>query len=435
MVFNRPNHTDYYDDENLMTIVDYQTPRREEDISHQNADKSVAIATSSGSSSRVVEDRLFVTERFGPLRLETDQIFTPMSYIEAGELVSIEVVTDNPYLQVYLELDDYKNKEPKGITPAELITRGRSEYSERHFYVEDRGTDGDYVMKYHPRKTDVYKERIQIILSNSIKKTKMLYGAGFTYLARGGLPAPATLPFKGGGTFESPGMQSVNLDTIQAAIARPLGTEAYAAPNTYNTAALDNTLLDVATLHPYLGEAGRPNLALEPGVNTAVHRAVFFPPGVQATSTSDAATILTSAYPGSEGATSQQQIIIYANATEVETVATGDLATLNALTDNLYVRDGSKVHFPGNIVSIQRYNTGTSAFIPFTGANGDGAYLITVSPGLNYTPDKVVLDRMSIDTTRSSNKALGVVTPANTKPAIVIREVIVRRKKQKSLVG
>ena len=230
-------------------------------------------------------------------------------------------------------------------------------------------------------------------------------------------------------------MNAVNLDTIQAAIARPIGTEAYAAPNTYNAAALDNTLLEVAALHPYLGEAGRPNLALEPGVNTAVHRAVFFPPGVQATSTSDAATILTTAYPGSDGATSQQQIIIYANATEVETVATGDLATLTAVTDNLYVRDGSKVHFPGNIVSIQRYNTGTSAFIPFTGANGDGAYLITVSPGLNYTPDKVVLDRMSIDTTRSSNKALGVVTPANTKPAIVIREVIVRRKKQKSLVG
>jgi hypothetical protein len=435
MVFNRPNHTDYYDDENLMTIVDYQTPRREEDISHQNADKSVAIATSSGSSSRVVEDRLFVTERFGPIKLETDQIFTPMSYIEAGELVSIEVVTDNPYLQVYLELDDYKNKEPKGITPAELITRGRSEYSERHFYVEDRGTDGDYVMKYHPRKADVYKERIQIILSNSIKKTSMLYGAGFTYLARGGLPAPATLPFKGGGTFESPGMNSVNLDTIQAAIARPIGTEAYAAPNTYNASALTDMLLDVATLHPYLGEAGKPNLAIEPGVNTAVHRAVFFPPGVQATSTSGAATINTSAYPGSESATSQQQIMVYADATEVETVATGALATLNATTNNLYVRDGSKVHFPGNIVSIQRYNTGTSAFITFTGANGDGAYLITVSPGLNYTPDKVVLGNMSIDTTRSSTKALGVVTPANTKPVIVIREVIVRRKKQKSLVG
>jgi hypothetical protein len=435
MVFNRPNQKDYYDDENLMTIVDYQTPRREEDLSHQNSDKSIAIETSSGSASRVVEDKFFVTERFGPIRLASDQIFTPISYIEAGELVSIEVVTDNPYLQVYLELDDYKNKEPKGITAAELITRGRSEYSERHFYVEDRGTDSDYVMKYHPRKTDVYKERIQIILSNSIKKTKMLYGAGFSYLSRGGLPAPATLPFKGGGTFESPGMNGANLDTIQAAITRPFGTEAYAAPNTYNAAALDNTLLDVAALHPYLGEAGRPLLSLEPGVDTTVHRAVFFPPGVQATSTSGAATINATAYPGTEGATSQQQIMVYATATEVETVATGDLSTLTAVTDNLYVRDGSKVHFPGNIVSIQRYNTGTSAFVAFTGANGDGAYLITVSPGLNYTPDKVVLDKMSTDTDRSSTKALGVVTPANAKPAIVIREVIVRRKKQKSLVG
>jgi hypothetical protein len=188
-------------------------------------------------------------------------------------------------------------------------------------------------------------------------------------------------------------------------------------------------------LHPYLGEAGRPNLALEPGVNTAVHRVVFFPPGVQATSTSGAAAINTTPYPGSSGATSQQQIIIYANATEVETVATGDLATLDAIVDNLYVRDGSKVHFPGNIASIQRYNTGTSAFITFTGANGDGAYLITLSPGLNYTPDKVILDQMSTDTTRGSNQALGVVTPANAKPVVIVREIIIRRKKQKSLVG
>lgn len=436
MVFNRPKNTDIYDDENLMTIVDYQTPRRVEDLNHQNADKSVVVDTTSGKASRVIEDRLFVTERYGPIRLATDEVFTPISYIEAGELVSIEVVSDNPYLQIYLELDDYKNQEPNGVSAAELITKGRTEYSERHFYVEDRGPDGGYVMKYHPRKTDVYKERIQIGISNNIKKSGgLLYGLGSNYLSRGGLPSPATLSFRAGGTFDSPGMNGVNLDTIQAAIARPIGTESYSAPNTVNFSALEDLFLPTAVLHPYLGEAGKPNLAIEPGVTDAVHRAVFFPPGVTATSTSGAAVAAASpSYPGHSSGNSEQQIIIYGTAAENETVATGDLATL-ALLKRIYLRDGSKVHFPGQITNIQRYNTGTSAFITFTGANGDGAYLITLSPGLNYTPDKIVLDRMSVDSDRTSTKAIGVVTPANPLPTAIVREVIVRRKKQRSLVG
>ena len=435
MTFNKPRQADYYDDENLMTIVDYQTPRREEDLNHKNADKAIVVDSTGTKKSRIVEEQFYVTERFGPLRLATDESFTPISYIEAGELISIEVVSDNPYLQVYLELDDYKNKEPAGVTAAELMTRGRTEYSERHFYVEDRGPDGGYVMKYHPRKTDVYKERIQIGVSNSIKKSNSIYGLISDYTSRGGIPTPATLPFGAGGTFDAPSLANSNLDNIENAIARPIGIEPYAAPLRSNLAALEDMLLDVAVSHPYIGEAGRPTLTTDPGVTDAVHRVVFFPPGVTATGTSGATPIDTAAvpYPGSSQNNSEQQIMIYGSAAESETVATGDLATLSTL-DRLFVRDGAKVHFPGQIMSIQRYNTGTSAFITFTGSNGDGAYLITLSPGLNYTPEKIIIDDMLLDG-RNSTKCFGVVTNANTKPTVIVREIIIRRKKKKSLVG
>ena len=432
-MMNRSRKSDYYDDENLMTIVDYQTPRRDTDITHKNSTSPVALPPQSATS-KVVEDSLFVTERFGPVKLASGEVFEPVSYIESGELVSIEVVCDNPYAQVYLELDDYKNKEPGGETAAELISKGKTEYSERHFYVEDQGVDGGYVLKYHPRKSDKYTDRIRINVKNNIKKSKALYGKGLTYTSRGSLPSPAIPSFMGGGTFESPGMGNVTLDNMQNAIARPIGGEAYEAPNVYNTAALDNEMLELGALHPYLGLAGKPSLTLETGIADTIHRAVFFPPGVQATTTTGATAPSTVNYPGSTSQYSEQQIIIYGTAAESDTAGSDTCATLVA-GKRLYVRDGDKVHFPGEITNIKRYNSGTAEFVNFTGTEGTGAYLVTVQPGLNYVPDKVILDNMSTDTDRSSTKALGVVTSIDKTPTLIIREIIVRRKKVKSLVG
>jgi len=432
-MMNKRKSTDYYDDENLMTIVDYHEQRRIEDISPKVAPSSVALPPQS-SGSKTVGDVHFVTERFGPLALPLDEIFEPISFIEAGELVSIELVTDSPYAQIYLELDDFKNREPNGESAASLIAKGKTEYSERHFYVENNGVDGGFVMKYHPRKTDSYKSRIRISVRNNIKKSKDLYGKGLSYTSRGGLPSPAIPSYMGGGTFEAPGMGDVSLDNMQNAIARPIGTNPYEAPNVYNTAALDDEMLELGALHPYLGRAGKPSLALETGVADAVHRAVFFPPGTQATTTAGATAPVTTSYPGTTTQYSEQQIIIYGTAAESDTLGSDTLTTLVA-GKRLYIRDGDKVHFPGEITNIKRYDSGGSAFVNFTGSEGTGAYLVTVQPGLNYTPDKVVLDNMSTDTGRTSTRALGVVTSLDAKPTIIVRELVVRRKKRKSLVG
>ena len=117
---------DYYDDENMMTIVDYAVPRTAEDINHPNVDKSVMLpAQPAKKTEEVVEESIFVTIRQGPLRLKAGEQLDVLNVIEGGELVSIEIVTDNPYLATFLELDDYRNKEPVGITAAELLMRGR----------------------------------------------------------------------------------------------------------------------------------------------------------------------------------------------------------------------------------------------------------------------------------------------------------------------
>ena len=48
---------DYYDDENMMTIVDYAVPRTAEDINHPNVDKSVMLpAQPAKKTEEVVEE-------------------------------------------------------------------------------------------------------------------------------------------------------------------------------------------------------------------------------------------------------------------------------------------------------------------------------------------------------------------------------------------
>ena len=87
---------DYYDDENMMTIVDYAVPRTAEDINHPNVDKSIMLpAQPVKRTEEVVEESVFVTTRQGPLRLKSGEQLEVLNQIEGGELVSIEIVTDN----------------------------------------------------------------------------------------------------------------------------------------------------------------------------------------------------------------------------------------------------------------------------------------------------------------------------------------------------
>ena len=60
--------------------------------------------------SMVRKDERFVTQTFGPMVLASGEVFDIINTKEAGELVYVKIVTDNPYASVLLELDDYRNK-------------------------------------------------------------------------------------------------------------------------------------------------------------------------------------------------------------------------------------------------------------------------------------------------------------------------------------
>ena len=69
-----------------------------------------------------VDERLIITE-FNNLVIDSGRNFDVLDIAEAGELHSVVVVSDNPYLQVYLQVDDFRNAEPNGITVAELLSQ------------------------------------------------------------------------------------------------------------------------------------------------------------------------------------------------------------------------------------------------------------------------------------------------------------------------
>ena len=436
---------DYYDDENMMTIVDYAVPRTAEDINHPNVDKSIMLpAQPVKRTEEVIEESVFVTTRQGPLRLKAGEQLDVLNVIEGGELVSIEVVTDNPYLATFLELDDYRNKEPVGITAAELLMRGRDEFSEREFYVEDRRPDGMYVVKYHPRRPDVYKDRIKIQLRNEIRKTNQVFGQieNQTYRSRGGLPSPQNLGFLGGSFIKDPligAREAMEDNHIEDIIARPVNSEPYNV-SIPNQAAMADALLDLGVLHPFVGEAGKVKLTHAPAGGAVTVK--FGEPREKVTTTTGSDPVNAHPWPGHAAAgtsyTSEQQIIIYEGRAEAEDSILSSLQfdQLPEERQRLFVRLGDTIYFPGIVTHFSRYNRTTNEFVG-SGPGADaavepkGAILLTVSPGLPFNPGTIYVE----DGQNPPFGSIGKITTANDTPEIIIKEITVRRRRKRHLVG
>lgn len=442
---------DYYDDENMMTIVDYSISRTPEDINHPNVDKSIQLPpTPEKKTEEVVEESIFVTTRQGPFRIKAGELVEVLNVIEGGELVSIEIVADNPYLATFLQMDDYRNKDQIGITAAELLMRGRDEYSEREFYVEDRRPDGMYVVKYHPRRPDEYKDTIKIQLRNEIRRTNQVFGhlENLSYVSRGGLPSPQNLGFLAGGYVTDPAIaapQTVEESYISEILAKPANAEPYnvAIPN---VAARKNATLDLGASHPFVGEAGR-CVFTQASAGGAV-TVKFGEPGEKVVDLTAAADVNTHEWPGhvigDSNYPSEQQIIIYAGRAEDHTtiLSTSVLGTdANQLPNErqrLFIRQGDTMYFPGIITHWQRFNRSTSQFESTGPAHNPdagepkGAILLTVSPGLPFKPGTIYIEDGQTET---SHGTIGSIANANPTPEIIVKEVTVRRRRKRHLVG
>ena len=414
-----------------MEIVDYSTPRRGEDLSSPNVTRSTAIVADTPRS-QVIEERIFITERRGPVTIGSDEQIEVLNLIEAGEIVSIEVVSDNPYLGLYLELDDYKNKEPNGITAAELLMRGRNEYSEREFYAEDRRNDGTYVVKYHPRKSDKYTDKIRLIVRNDIRKNNELYGYQSGYTSRGNIPSPSKLGYLGGGSFTDPAISALGVSgstdnpLIMNALTRPLGVQPYNV-NIVNENVRNNPLLPVGESHPYVGGMGKVLLTID-DYDVDNPRVKFFPIGTAASGTTGAPSAVATPWPGNSiNGSSRQQIAIYAGSAESETATfTNPYVSRFEIGSRVWFKDGDTIHFPGKLTAVHKYDQATSQFVAYDGSATplDGGYILTVEPGLKLTPT-------SFDV--GDYNDYGYLRDGS--PKATVHEIVVRRVRTKYLNG
>jgi len=436
-----------------MEIVDYSTPRRGEDLSNPNATTRSTAVVADSPRSRVVEQRIFVTERRGPLLLPSDEAVEVLNLIEAGEIISIEVVSDNPFTSVYLELDDYKNQEPNGVTAAELLTRGRDEYSEREFFAEDRQKDGTYVVKYHPRKADKYTDKVRILVRNDLRKAS-LFDQNTTqrFQSRGGLPTPQHIPFMAGGALTVPQAKNiVQMGTEVFSNTIVKNPESYYV-NAFNLTALENSLLETVPFNPYEGEAGKISITQISTAGATQPFIVFGEPGATSVNGVDLSTIptmLPKPWPGSlKGADftgSRQAIIIYGDNTETLTtnidvaggVAIGSFPAQGSNNKPMVFRNGSELYFPGRLIESYVYRGGL--WLPFPDPSTynpatEGAILYIMDPGLNFKPPNMELTD-NTDENLAKYVSFGLIDNARDTPHIFIKEIVVRRIRTKYLQG
>lgn len=430
-----------------MPIVDYSTPRRGEDLTSPNAgqpkDTVVLPSSEVHQTTRVIEESLFITERVGPVILKSGEAIDVVSLTgEAGDIVSIEVVTDNPYTGVYLEMDDYKNKDGVGITAAELIMKNRITPSDREFYAEDMREDGTFVVKYSPSSPDPYSDRLKFQVRNDVRPLTSLYGqvTGQSFKMRGGLPVPLELGFAGGHYVTHPNLASVTIAETPTVL-RKLGRNGYFSP-IRNLEALKDPTVAVGAYHPYMGIAS--DVTFTPNDNTTTNkRVVSGAPGEQVLSTTGFPTPNTVAWPGKHVSgtftPSEQQFVIYPTKAEDES-ATGLTGggRLEAGTP-IFIKIGDTVYFPGTAsLTTHYYDAGNSRWQE-DGNNHeqgtDGAYLLTVSPGLPFKLPK--LDEPLNDSGAAGTNYDGwgvIVSDVRQKTEqMLIHEVVIRRKRTRFL--
>ena len=470
---SRRNHTPYYEDEGLMAIVDYSTPRRGEDLTSPNAprqvntnqprDTVIVPATPAHTTTRVIDDEFFITKRFEGIELNSGELIDVLDLSgEAGEIVSIEVVTDNPYTGVYLEMDDYKNSRgAQGVTAAELIMRNKTEPAEREFYATDMREDGKFVIRYSPSEGDSYTDKIKLQVRNDIGGTYSVFNrvVNNRLTMRQGLPVPRLLSHSAGWYIRHQDFASADVSGA-GKLLRGLGPYRYECP-VRNLASIDDPNIRVGPYNPYMNTAAE--IELTPSTFGAANVTIVWgEPGQAVTDTTGIVAPNPVAWPGEfVGDTytpSEQQIIIYGNRTENESTVIPnavDIVEICRLAEPMFIKNGNTIYFPGEVVMTQffdptaaRYKEdktqeGDQSDLPASrpydpaGAN-DGAVVVTLSPGLPFKPRKVVLDANRDDF--SANNAFSNIsfeenfTPKTASGRIRIQEIVVTRKRKKTLL-
>ena len=221
------------------------------------------FADNAPSNKTRVDGRFILTAQEN-IELDSGNEYIVLNEAESGALQSIRIVTDNPYLQVELRLDDYVNKPGGGQCAAELIYNGNSDTANRGFKVIDgQGSGKGYVMEYRPDVPEDYEGRISLVLRNQIRRSTGVYGMELSYTSQGTLVSPAVPAHMAGGTFSHPALRSASMSQIAKAMTKPVGVEGYSSNQVYNEATIFNDL-ELGSDHPYQGIAGQPSFQKDP---------------------------------------------------------------------------------------------------------------------------------------------------------------------------
>lgn len=375
----------------------------------------------SRKSSMVREDKRTVTIRQAGLLLTSQGDASTLRLVDQrgkGTLLSVKIVTDNPYIQLLMEVDDWRND---GETPAELLYggTGKQDYG---LYAMDGGDPAKgYTMMYTPMGGEAFNSRLRIVLRNRLPKTR-IYGNNSNQTMPGGLPFPVNNGHSGGASFSAPLLAGATNAQLIEAMAMPHYGETYESPR-LNLSLLGNMNAKPGIDHPFVGQAGKPIFTSATAhfqQNDVDENSIFF--GAQEVDGSGVTT---------------QKIFITNNATD----SLGTLAHDFAVGQSLYIRDGGTIHFPGEIGTVGTATGGTPPALPtsvggaFTHTVADTTQLValalTVSPGIPNPPTIVNVPQSS-----GVMANMGFVTSvAETDPKILIKSIEIKYRLEVSYDG
>lgn len=147
-------------------------------------------------------DKRMVRDSVKNVSLDSGQEFVLLDSKERGDIYEVRVVSDNPYLEVYIEIDDWRNE---NTSAAELLAQPDTGRLLSNFRAIDGGSPANgYTLLYNPDLPEDFDGRIRVVLRNRIRPSKDVFGnpvviaTGRSYASRAGLATPTNLGFAGG---------------------------------------------------------------------------------------------------------------------------------------------------------------------------------------------------------------------------------------------
>jgi hypothetical protein len=408
------------------------------------AEESVIAANVADNAPYVTQkgrvDRRMVRESVRNLVIDSGGEYVLLDSKERGDLYEIRVISDNPYLEVYVELDDWRNE---NASAAELLSQPETGRLLSNFQAIDGGSPGvGYTLLYNPDLPEDFDGRIRVVLRNRIRPSTDVFGQALKsavtarYTSRAGLATPTNLGFSGGAVIPH---------NDAASSAPNLLNNAYGlvhSPDFYNTLGVPNKVfmtpsglsLSRGAYHPYVGIAGTANLL------TGDSNVPITTGGPLLT---DTLHVFVDPIHYLEGSGGTEIVDTWPSRTS-QYIYFADFAgaTLSAGTyvagARMWLKDGKNLYFPGVIESVADSQNLPTKFA----TNGGSAYAncvrVEVSPGLQFAPPAILINNYNNNTGSqdSISGAFGVVTSqADSNPHVLVHAAELRRLKRVSYDG